>query len=66
MSGREFTEKDREMALQALEELDAEGCWDYYKDMVKQSSGSPSNDKASIAASAGAGSVEDYQEGKLE
>ena len=29
-------------------------------------SGQPSNDKAPIAASAGAGFVEDYQEGKLE
>jgi hypothetical protein len=66
MNEREFTKKDEEMALQALEELDKAGRWDHYKPSQQAGGSVPSNDKAPIAASAGAGSVGDYQEGELE
>ena len=69
MSGRAFTKESEAMALQAIKELDEAGRWEHYKPS-QQVAGSPSNDKAPIAASAttSAGdSVEDsYQEGKLE
>jgi len=53
MNEREFTEKDREMALQALEELDAAGRWDHYKSAQQADGSVPSNGNTPIAASAG-------------